>query len=175
MAEADGVSAIGKVGRVIKREFMEMLPAVLFFLVGFNLIALTLHLALQQRGIPYDGLAKATVGALVVGKVVLVVDKLPLGEIAGRPLFWQILRRSTIYTAFAMLAHFLEAVIHHWIERGALDAGFEAALAAFVWQRFVVVLLWVFVLFFVFIAFDETRREYGLPRFAAMLFGKRRG
>ena len=61
----------------IKHEFLEVLPPTIFFFLAFNIIWLTSALMLQQYGLDTWALTKATVGALVVGKVVLIADKLP--------------------------------------------------------------------------------------------------
>ena len=66
-----------KVRSVLLHEFREVLPPTLFFFVGFNLILFTKRLILADYLIQFTGFFIATIGALVVGKVVLVVDKLP--------------------------------------------------------------------------------------------------
>lgn len=160
-----------KVLRVLKHEIAAILPPLVFFLVGFNLIAFSLHLALQPYGVAYHGAVKATIGALVIAKVVLIVDYLPFASsFAGRPLFRPILFRSVVYTAFAMLIHVLEEVIRDWVHTGGLAAGVEAWMAGLVWPQLLFVALWVFVLFLTFVTFDETRRAYGLPTLPRMLW-----
>ena len=55
-----------------------VLPPTIFFFVGFNLILLTHWLTLQEHGVEFSGFLTATLAALLVGKAVLVTDKLPL-------------------------------------------------------------------------------------------------
>ena len=54
-----------------------MLPAVVFFAVGFNLIVLTTNLLLADYMATFARFIVATNAALVVGKAVLVADALP--------------------------------------------------------------------------------------------------
>ena len=162
-----------KVIRVLKHEFAAMLPPLVFFLIGFNVIALSLHLALEPYGIAYNGAVKATVGALVIAKVVLIADYLPFARrFAGRPLVRPILFRSAVYTAFAMLIHVLEDVIRKAVHAGSVAAGAEAWAAEIVWPHLLFVALWVSVLFLAFVTFDEIRRAYGLPPRPRMLWAR---
>ncbi len=71
------MDGFGKVAQVVKGEALEILPVKIFFLIGFNLIAFARHLVLAEEGVVYDGIMVATVGALIIAKVVLVADKLP--------------------------------------------------------------------------------------------------
>lgn len=159
--------------RVIKHELAAMLPPFVFFLIGFNLIALTLHLVLQPYGVSFEGVTKATVGALIIAKVVLIVDHLPFASaFSGRPLVRPVLFRSVVYTLFTMLLHVLEEVIRAWVKTGGLAAGFDAWTTALVWQHLLFVLIWVFALFLAFVTFDEIRKAFGLPRLPQMLWSR---
>src|SRR3954470_11035922 len=75
-----------------------VLPPTIFFFVGFNLILLTKRLILEEHGVEYGGFLTATLAALLVGKAVLVTDKLPLmRRFDGAPLIQPILFKSAIY------------------------------------------------------------------------------
>lgn len=162
-----------KVIRVLKHEIAAMLPSLVFFLIGFNLIAYTLGLALEPYGISYASAAKASIGALVIAKVVLIIDHLPFaGSFSERPLIRPILFRTVIYTAFTMLVHILEELIRDSIRAGNLSAGLEAWQTDLVWQHLLFVALWVLVLFLAFVTFDEIRRGYGLPTLPRMLWAR---
>ena len=68
---------LAKVRAFVWHEFRHVLPPTIFFLIGFNLILFTKRLMLADYLIQFTGFAVATTAALVVGKVVLVVEKLP--------------------------------------------------------------------------------------------------
>ena len=59
------------------KEFLEALPAIVFFAVGFNLIVLTTQLILDDYGAQFAGFMVATTAGLLVGKAVLVANALP--------------------------------------------------------------------------------------------------
>jgi len=55
-----------------------MLPAVVFFFIGFNMVLLTKQLFLDAYLITLANLMLAAVSALIAGKVILVGDAIPL-------------------------------------------------------------------------------------------------
>ena len=66
-----------KLFATLKHEFRLMLPPTIFFFIAFTLIAVTQRLILRQYGVPLTGFAVVAIGALLIGKVVLIADKLP--------------------------------------------------------------------------------------------------
>jgi hypothetical protein len=61
----------------VVKEFKEALPAIVFFAIGFNLIERTTQLFLNAYPFRFVNYTVATVGALLVGKAVLVANALP--------------------------------------------------------------------------------------------------
>lgn len=61
----------------IKNDFKEILPPAIFFFIAFTLILITKRLILSEYGISWTGFGPAFVGAFLIGKVVLLADKLP--------------------------------------------------------------------------------------------------
>ena len=80
LAEPTGISAgiARRIGAGILHEVREALPATIFFFVGFNFIVLTTNLLVAQYLVAVSNFMLATVAALVVGKAVLVANKIPL-------------------------------------------------------------------------------------------------
>ncbi len=100
-------------------EVRHALPAVVFFAIGFNLIVLSMNLVLAQYFIHFSGFLVATTAALVVGKAVLVADKMPfLRRFDTAPLIRPILFKTFVYWAFVFVARLLEAWIHYAVETG---------------------------------------------------------
>src|SRR5271170_217263 len=67
-----------RIGRRLLHEALEALPPTIFFFVGFNFIVFTTNLLLADYAIAVSSFMLATVGALVVGKAVLVANAIPL-------------------------------------------------------------------------------------------------
>jgi len=155
-------------------EFFRLLPAMVFFLIGFNLIALSKHAILAQHGIAYEGLAKATIGALLVAKVVALAELLPIMKrLQQRPLWSSALLQAAIYTMLCMAVHEIEGLVRLSVSASSLVAGVDLWRDEFKLAEFLFIAIWVFALFAVFVAFAEliTRSEFRTWR-TALLTGK---
>ena len=67
-----------RIGARLLHEVREALPPTIFFFVGFNFVVLTSNLLVAQYLIGLTNFLLATTAALVVGKAVLVANKIPL-------------------------------------------------------------------------------------------------
>ena len=106
--EATDTSRLSRIGSVLLREFREVIPPTLFFFVGFNLVLFTKRLFLEQYLIEYAGFFIATTGALIVGKVVLIADKMAfLRRFDYAPLAYPILFKTVVYTALVGAARLI--------------------------------------------------------------------
>lgn len=175
MSTTAAANGLGKVGAFLKREFLELLPTVIYFLIGFNLIALTKQIVLADEGVVFVGWKVATIGALLVAKVVLVADKLPIMRwVKGPPAIWPVLYRTALYTVFVFIAQMLEFLIEGWISGGSFGAGVQSIGAHLPPEHIAFVYLWVFTLFANYMAVSELRHSHGaLPLWKFLL--SRRG
>jgi hypothetical protein len=160
-----------RVGAHILEEIRHVLPATIYFFLGFNLVLLTKQLMLAQYLIQFSGFFIATGAALIVGKVVLVVDKMPfLKRYDHAPLIRPILFKTIVYTFFVFVARLIEALIHYLIDIGHPMGFFHHMLAEFSWQRFIAVQLWIFVLFLGYVTGSEINHLFGDGELAKVLF-----
>lgn len=162
----------------IIKEFKELIPPTLFFMVGFNVIVLTTQLIVNDY-LPdfFTGLANfilATTAALVVGKAVLVANHLSfLRRYDTAPLIEPILYKTVVYCVLVFLARVLERVIGYFVDGGTF-AGIPAYLADhFSWDRFLAVQIWIFVLFLIYTAFNELNELFGQGELYKILFKRR--
>ena len=161
---------------IFLHEFRAVLPPTVFFFVGFNLILFTKRLFLADYLIEYTGFLIATTGALIVGKVVLVADKMPfLCRFDHAPLAYPILFKSAVYTFFVLVARLIEALIHYLVQGGVLGGGrfVQHLLGNFVWAHFIAVQLWIFVLFLIYVAANELNILLGEGELFKILFQRR--
>jgi hypothetical protein len=157
------------------KEFRHVLRPTLFFLVGFHLIGFTKQLILAEYDIHFTGFMIATVAALVVGKVVLVADKMPfLRRFDRAPLIQPILFKTAVYCLFVFAARLIEAFVRFWLVEGnPPGAFFEELRSAFSWHRFVAVQLWIFVLFLIYVTASEFNTLFGHGELRRILFTRR--
>src|SRR6185437_11681516 len=95
--------------RRIGHELRQALAPTAFFFIGFNFIVLTTNLLVAQYLVAVSNFMLATVAALVVGKAVLVANKIPLLRRYDRaPLIQPILFKTAFYWVVVFLARLLE-------------------------------------------------------------------
>ncbi len=160
------------------KEFKEVIPPTLFFLVGFNVIVLTTQLLLNDYLTGYfTGLANfilATTAALVVGKAVLVANHMPfLRRYDTAPLIQPILFKTVAYCILVFLARFLEHLVRYFIDGGTFAGIPDYVAEHFSWNRFFAVQIWIFVLFLIYTTFSELNELFGQGELYKILFKRR--
>ena len=163
--------------RIFKRllqEIIDIIPAVVFFCIAFNLIVLTDMLTTESYGIRVFGFVSATLMAVVVGKVMLAVNLVPwVNAFRSRPLICNTLWRSGLYTIVSFVLRYLELIVRYSLKHGSLTEGFQHLTTDFPWSRFWAVQIWLAVLFLVFAALQEITRALGPGRLWQIFFGRR--
>jgi len=165
---------MGKILSTAKREVLEVLPPAGFFLVAFNVIVFTKRLMLEQYGIHFSHFVAATLGALVVAKVVLIADHIPfINKYPGKPLIYNVVWKTVIYLAVAFVVRFGEALAPLWLQSRDLGVAYARLYDEVVWPHFWVIQIWLACLFFVYVAFRELARTLGEAEFLWMFLGVR--
>ena len=160
-------------GHKLKHELRELIPATAFFFAAFQLLAITQALILKQYGIRVSVFLAATVGALVVAKVVLIADHVPLvNRFPEKPLIYNVAWKTTIYFVASLAVRYVEHVIHFWRESEDLAMANRRLINEIVWPHFWGVQLWLLVLLLVYCAFREMVRALGSDRIIEMFFYK---
>jgi hypothetical protein len=139
-----------------------MLPPTIYFFLGFNLVLWTKSVVLQQHGIHFSGFATATFAALLVGKAVLVTDKLPfMRRFDGAPLIQPILFKTTIYWLCVLAVRFAETLIDYVGDGHHLGDFPRFLLQEFTWSRFLMTQVWLMMLFLIYVTAHELDRLFG--------------
>jgi len=115
---------------VQKKEILEVLILTAYFLLCFGILTVIKKLALAQVNIEFYGFSAALIGALIMSKVVIILDKTPLGKIYQRQaLYKNVLIKSVLYTLVVSFVLFLENLIHKLIEGQSFIDALETILA----------------------------------------------
>jgi hypothetical protein len=161
-----------KVWHTIKHEFAELIPPTIFFFIAIGLLMLTKRLILKQYGIAFFDFAAVLVGALIIGKVVLIADHFRfVNRYPGKPLIYNVLWKSAIYLIAAFLVRAAEEIVPKVVQSGSLFVTFKEAVAGIVWPHFWVIHIWLGVLLFVYCALRELIRAIGKDQVMRMFFG----
>lgn len=108
----------------------EMAAAVLFFFIAFLLIFLLLKLFVAQYSIEFYAFSKAAIAALILGKVVLVMDRVMSRErVSTYPRAVAIVCKTFIYGLVVIVLGTGERIVHSVHEAGSLRGGLELVVA----------------------------------------------
>jgi hypothetical protein len=164
-----------RVGTRLLREAREAVAPTLFFFVGFNLIVLTTNLLVAQYSVAVSNFMLATIGALVVGKAVLVANNVPVIRRFDRaPLIWPILFKTWAYWIVVILMRLVERFVDFAVIGGNPPGGFPSYLIfAFSWHRFIAISLWILALFLIHVAATEFSQLFGPGEIPRLLFTRR--
>ena len=114
-----------------------MLPPTIFFFVAFHIAAFTRALMAEQYGITIASSASAAIGALIVGKSVLIVDALPLSNwFCQKRLIYNVVWRIILYSIIVLLFQFFEELIPLISKYGAIITASEHVNEEIIWPRF---------------------------------------
>lgn len=158
----------------VRHEIREIVPPLLFFLAGFQLIAFTRYLFLEEYGLTVQGFAAATIGALIMAKVIPIVDLMPfLNRFAGRPLAWNVLWKAAVYALGAVLVRYAEHLVHFLRRHDGFAEAHRHMLEEVVWPHFWATHVWVAVLLLAYCSMRELSLALGPARLRQMYFGAR--
>jgi hypothetical protein len=155
-----------------KNKLLSVIPTVLFFFIVFQLLAFTRALILKGYGIQASTFLQATIAALVVGKVVVLADLLPMmNRFPNRPLVYNIVWKTSIYMVTAVVVRYAEHLIPRMLEYRNLTVANSHLLDEVIWPHFWLVQLWLLVCFFMYCTIRELGRVLGREKVRAMFLG----
>ncbi|MEI7751105.1 MAG: hypothetical protein WCJ71_03340 [Candidatus Omnitrophota bacterium] len=157
----------------IKKEFLEILPTFIFFLVMFHVLFVTRALTLKEYGIASHAHAMALLGALMVSKAIFIADKFPfLNFYPRRPLIFNVLSKTVAFALFTFLFLFTEELVHQILKRGGFVASFDRLASDIVWPVFWSGEIWVAVLLLFYCAASELIRVVGVDKTKKIFFSR---
>ena len=165
---------MSKLAAKIKEEIEALLPPTIFFFVALHIVVLIRTLMLKGTGIVLGTSASVTLMALILGKAVLIADLLPfINRYPTKPLIYNVVWKTAIYTLVALLVHYLEQLVDFWRQAGSLVAGNRQLLAEIVWPHFFAIQILLIVIVFSYCTIRELGRVLGKDKLIEMFFGIR--
>jgi hypothetical protein len=163
---------MSKLSEKLKEEFHALIPPTLFFFFTLSLVSVVRVLMLKGTGIPVSTPIQVAVGALVMGKAVLIADMLPvINRFPDKPLAYNVAWKTVIYFLAALAIHYLEHLVDFWREAGSFVAGNKKLFAEMVWPHFWAIQLILVVLIFNYCLLHELARVIGPEKLREMFFG----
>ncbi len=165
---------MSEIARKVKHEIRELIPVTLFFLVAFELLAVTQGLMLEEYGVHAWVFVAAAVGALIVAKVVVIADHLRwINRYPNHPLIYNVLWKTAIYFVASIFVRYLEHLIRFWRQDGGFIEANQSIFEAVSWPHLVVVQLWLLILLLMYCTLREMFRALGSDRVFAMFLTNR--
>jgi hypothetical protein len=172
--KAFAVSLSHRAIRAWLRVVRHLIPPTLYFFIAFNMIAFTTDLLVYNWWFRPQSFLIATMTALVVAKVVLVVDRVRvIDRYRGAPLIQPILYKSIFYSFVVLVVRFVEKIVDFAIEAHGFGPAFQELIQQFTWHRFVAVHIWIFVCFLFYVAASELNVMIGEGQLGRLFFRHR--
>jgi fumarate reductase subunit D len=149
-------------GRRLTGLFWEMLPPVLFFFIALMLIFVVIKLLALQYSIRFYAFARAAIGALVVGKIVLLMEMAERKRNASRyPRAVVVAFKTVIYAMVVVLFEFGERIVRAWHETGSLREGLATVKANAHLDHFLALLILGCMIIAMYLAMEEISQAMG--------------
>jgi hypothetical protein len=168
------VNAMGKLSAKIKEEIEALLPPTIFFFVALHIVALVRALMVRGTGLAPLSLGAVTLAAIILGKAVLIADLLPfINRYPEKPLIYNTVWKTVIYTLVALLIHYLERLVDFWRQTGSIVAGNRKLFDEIIWAHVLAVQILLLVMVFCYCSIRELGRVIGRDKMLEMFFGFR--
>jgi hypothetical protein len=165
---------MSKILSFLKKEIRELVPTTIFFFITFHIIAFSRALMLEQYGIKLSATGTATVGALIVAKVILIFNKLSFVNIfSDKPLLYSIIWKTFIFSLFTLLFRCVEELVHLVSKYGSLSSASQHLIHEIVWPHFWSLQIVLLVSLLLFCSAVELIREIGAIRIKEIFFGRK--
>jgi hypothetical protein len=153
---------------LIKEEVIKLIPCVVFFFVAFSLVDITK--IVQDRA--YYGFVFILIASLLMGKVMLISDLLPMTKrYDHKPLIYNTLWKTSIYLVCCffvlIIDRLLPIIIHGKDDIVVADAVFDTFTHLIFWVK----LAWIGVLLLIFVAYRELIFAIGTKKAKKLFFG----
>jgi len=156
----------------IKEEFLAIIPPTIFFFIALHIVALIHVLMLKGTGVATTTSMSIAVGALLLGKAVLIADLMPLiNRFPYHPLIYNVAWKTLIYVVLATFLHYLEQLIDFSRHAGSIIAGNRELWAQTVWPRFWAIEIILLVLILMYCTMHELVRVIGKEKVKRIFFG----
>lgn len=151
-----------------------MIPAAVFFLIGFALILLMVKLFVEQYSIELRVLSNAVLGALFAAKVALILDQRDWARSHGYPRAVVVAGKVALYTIGVIILGIAEHLIQNYRASGSFGGAFALFDQHFNGGRFFAIVLCVAMLFTIFFVMQEVNRKMGAGQMYALFFSRPR-
>jgi hypothetical protein len=135
----------------LKKELLELLPPMLFFLLVFLVLSVVRSVLEAEYNVTALSTASAVISALVVAKSILLANATPmLHWFNQHRLLYNVLWRILLYLLIIQLFQYLEDLLPLWSKTGSLVTAHQHIVDSIHWPHFWIahLVLLIFVSFY---------------------------
>ncbi len=143
--------------------FRELAPTVLFFFIAFLLIAVMFKLFVEQYAIEFSAFTKSAIAALILGKVIALVDWAESGRSADSThrRIVVVAGKTFIYALAVIVLGTGERIFAAFRRAGSLRQAIDHLIANANLDRFLGLVLVISMVVFVYLVMQEIERAMG--------------
>lgn len=157
-----------------KRELKEIIAIASVFFVLFVLFLVMKKAFLDEYTFNFYVVSTAFVGSLIIAKVVLIFDLLPLSKKMDHlPNIYRVFFRSLVYLSGFFIFSFLEGLIKKLIDKENFTQAVGAAFHELGETTFITSAVGIFIAFLFFNTFWVIRMKYGPKELFDLFFKKK--
>ncbi len=156
----------------IKTELVRMLPTIIFFFIAFLLVDIT-DKTINKNGESTYSVFYCLAAGLIMGKVVLIADKLSLiNRFSNKPLAYVTVWKTFVYVSCSILLRLIEHVVPKLFDGSSFHEIFQSILERSEKPFFWLAQCWLTYLFIIFVAYRELVFAVGTAKVKTLFFGK---
>jgi hypothetical protein len=157
----------------LKKEILELLPPTVFFFLVFQVIAFVRSLLAKEFEVNLPSTTSAFIGALIVGKSILLVDALPILRWFRQTRFiYTILWRIFFYLLIVVLFQFIEDLIPLISKFGSLSSAIGRYFEKMNWDHFLAIHIILLLFVIIYALISGVIEAVGRKEFVKIFFGK---
>ena len=158
--------------RWAEHEAISVVPALIYFLLSFNILHFSSVLMLGPGRIEFTSYLGATIGAVFAAKIIIIVRTLPfINLFPHKPMIYNISWKFLVYSFFVLLVQILDFLIRKIHYSKSLTIAFQQLSHELLMSRFWGVQIWVMFLFLIYVVVSEFNRVVGPLALRKMMFG----
>lgn len=157
----------------LKKEIISAIPAVIYFIIVLNLIHFLGSLARQPGDIKYFSYLTVTIGALIIGKVIVIINCFSfINAYPNKPMIYNIVWKVFIYILSINILCGLHIFIHLMFKLKNLSSAMHQLMLDVELPIFASIELCLILVFLAYIIFSEFVRVLGKEKIMYLMFGK---
>ena len=157
----------------IKEETIHAIPAIIYFMITFNLVNLTERLMLRTIDPGFGSYLLATTGALLAGKLLIIVNAFSfINAFPNKPMIYNIVWKFFIYGLGTLIVRIIDEVAHFIFKYDGVLLILQQLWLRLSASLFWAVEIWILMLFIVYIVAQEFNRVIGKDKMMMMVFGR---